>query len=510
MNAAASNIGLMPTSSTDMATRSGGISSAKQDSSTTSFADSLKSARASDANAAPEKPEASKTNTPHTSGVIPSKPSVASPSNVSDSDTLTTPQPDDEPQTIVDASQPQAKNTNPATPAGADIAPFVPQKPAGKLQGLQDLGNDAAAEGKELENAEAPEASSPTTSVHSGDAKTAKKQITAHGAQATASKTQPQPQTQDLPATALAAVTQPVQAVVVAPAMAAANQNPQTKTAMSQPDASGKASKISAANPSVQQVAPQAAGPNASVQASAKSTDETPDSVEGAVEGSTFADKIIAATGSQHGALKEGGLDVTPQGATFSYSLHNAASLHESTSESSKSAIDTKTVATQDDTSVAQFTPVVRRLEVSVNDPVLGNVDVRAEMRGGALHASISGAQANTAAAAELHQFLQQHQVAVHTVSFQNTADVLRSTAPSSASTFSNNDSGSRENAQGSGSNASQQQNRHGSQESNQFLEGYLSGTATAASSSNRLASSQVSAPMLTPQSSGGNLSIHI
>jgi len=60
----------------------------------------------------------------------------------------------------------------------------------------------------------------------------------------------------------------------------------------------------------------------------------------------------------------------------------------------------------------------VRHLEIAVDDPVLGNVGVRAELRGGVLHASISAADNIASTAPQLHLFLQHHDVALQSLSF--------------------------------------------------------------------------------------------
>lgn len=63
----------------------------------------------------------------------------------------------------------------------------------------------------------------------------------------------------------------------------------------------------------------------------------------------------------------------------------------------------------------------VQRLDVSVDDPVLGNVGLRAEIRGGILHASISGDTSVAASLPDLHQFLQRSEIAVHTLTMRHT-----------------------------------------------------------------------------------------
>ena len=57
------------------------------------------------------------------------------------------------------------------------------------------------------------------------------------------------------------------------------------------------------------------------------------------------------------------------------------------------------------------------RLEIAVEDPTLGVVNIRAELRGGELHASLTGvAESMVNAAPALQQFLQEHSVSVHEI----------------------------------------------------------------------------------------------
>jgi hypothetical protein len=86
-----------------------------------------------------------------------------------------------------------------------------------------------------------------------------------------------------------------------------------------------------------------------------------------------------------------------------------------------------------------QATPV-RRLEIALNDPLLGSMDVRAEMRGGALHATLIGAQDGAAASMPaLHQFLQQHDVTVHTLTYTTVGEGVAATG---STAFSSSDMG--------------------------------------------------------------------
>jgi hypothetical protein len=99
--------------------------------------------------------------------------------------------------------------------------------------------------------------------------------------------------------------------------------------------------------------------------------------------------------------------------------------------------ISTTLVASADlkpDAAIVQAAPV-RRLEIAVNDPLLGKMDVRAEMRGGALHATVIGTQDTGAASMPaLHQFLQQHDVTVHTLTYTTAGDGVAATGSAASS----------------------------------------------------------------------------
>ncbi len=80
----------------------------------------------------------------------------------------------------------------------------------------------------------------------------------------------------------------------------------------------------------------------------------------------------------------------------------------------------------------ATSTPVTR-LEVAVQDPVLGTVGVHAEMRSGVLHASLSGTQeAIGASLSSLHHYLQEQQVSVSSLSFNAHAERVNGTGTAS------------------------------------------------------------------------------
>ena len=121
-------------------------------------------------------------------------------------------------------------------------------------------------------------------------------------------------------------------------------------------------------------------------------------------------------------------------GASFTLSMHMQGLVRSSGGDAphATSAAATEVGRVPDDASMSQPASVpLHRLEVEVNDPVLGSVDVRAEMRGGLLHATLSNGQEDIAATMPaLHQFLQQHQVQVQTLSFSSSSDSAFSTSP--------------------------------------------------------------------------------
>ena len=67
--------------------------------------------------------------------------------------------------------------------------------------------------------------------------------------------------------------------------------------------------------------------------------------------------------------------------------------------------------------------PVAKRLEVAVDDPDLGRIGVRAELRAGALHASIVGGDTTVSASLpQMHSYLQQQDIAVHSITYRHGA----------------------------------------------------------------------------------------
>ena len=195
-------------------------------------------------------------------------------------------------------------------------------------------------------------------------------------------------------------------------------------------------------------------------------TSATRDSSPDAIKETAFGDNAFSGTAVSSAIA-------APAAAVFAPFLAIQASStsesHVSTDHSSTTV--SSTVSSSVDGSSPQPAPV-RRLEVAVQDPVLGNLDVRAEMRGGVLHATLTGLGDSAAASMPaLRQFLQQHDVAVHSLTYVMARDGV--TAPGST-TFSSSDM-SRDTGQGgfsggsySGSQASerdgsQHQQRYGS-----------------------------------------------
>ena len=160
----------------------------------------------------------------------------------------------------------------------------------------------------------------------------------------------------------------------------------------------------------------------------------------------------------------------------------------------------------------AQPAPV-RALEVAVNDPLLGSMDVRAELRGGALHASVTGTGTQDTAASAmpaLHQFLQQHEINVQSLTYASGGDTTtRATATASTGGDMTRDTAGGGFAGGAGSqqqggNAAQDQRRPAAR-STYSEETFAAAGYTA--STQRLPSAIHSTGVL---STGSTLSIHI
>ncbi len=84
----------------------------------------------------------------------------------------------------------------------------------------------------------------------------------------------------------------------------------------------------------------------------------------------------------------------------------------------------------------------LHHLDVSLTDPLAGDIGIRAELRGGVVHAEIRGDIAS--AMPELHEFLHKNQIAIHAVTL-DTTQVVRSSAtggasPSAGNTFDERD----------------------------------------------------------------------
>jgi hypothetical protein len=152
--------------------------------------------------------------------------------------------------------------------------------------------------------------------------------------------------------------------------------------------------------------------------------------------------------------------DATQPAAVFapSLSIQPPPTDRHSVAADVSSASVSSTVSSTLDVPSSQAVPV-RRLEIAIQDPLLGNVDVRAEMRGGALHATLTGSQDSaTASISALHQFLQQHDVTVHSLTYATGRDGVTasaSTTLSSGDMRRDTDGGSFAGSQNSGSQTS-------------------------------------------------------
>jgi hypothetical protein len=166
----------------------------------------------------------------------------------------------------------------------------------------------------------------------------------------------------------------------------------------------------------------------ATVQAAPTSTTSTDDREEPSTGRNVFVDTLAPTAASSQFA------------AVFVPSLTKQAesSIEHRASSDFLSASIAKADSTPD-VLPPQATPV-RRLEIALNDPLLGNMDVRAEMRGGALHATLIGTQDSAAASMPaLHRFLQQHDVTVHTLTYTTVGEGVAATG---STAFSSSDMG--------------------------------------------------------------------
>ena len=136
----------------------------------------------------------------------------------------------------------------------------------------------------------------------------------------------------------------------------------------------------------------------------------------------SFPSKDIAA--GQHGLTNAHDIPAQPSAVhssndvTFAYSFRNQAQIRQD--ENEDEVVPERVGAVVESTGPTKGSQPVQRLDVSVDDPVLGNVGLRAEIRGGALHASISGDTGIAASMPDLHQFLQRNEIAVHTLTMRH------------------------------------------------------------------------------------------
>jgi hypothetical protein len=121
---------------------------------------------------------------------------------------------------------------------------------------------------------------------------------------------------------------------------------------------------------------------------------------------------------SAHEITAQGSTVHSSTDVTFAYSFRNQA--HITQDENEDKIVPERIGAAVESTGSIKGSQPVQRLDVSVDDPVLGNIGLRAEIRGGVLHASISGDTGVAASMPDLHQFLQRNDIAVHTLTMRH------------------------------------------------------------------------------------------
>ncbi len=208
-----------------------------------------------------------------------------------------------------------------------------------------------------------------------------------------------------------------------------------------------------------------------------------------------------------------------PDGVSFVPSLTGDVTLRHATG--STAADQLSTIAVSSSTGIAtppqqHVAAPAQRLEVAVNDPVLGRVDVRAEMRGGVLYASVAGGESSVAnAMPALHQFLQEHQVAVHSLDFFGGSNSFpgNSSVSANAARTGTGDTGGGAGSGQAGGSGSQQPSQHQSQAQSQDVQTSTPrpryGVGDYAMDAIRQAAAPVSVPA-NGVSSSGTVSIHI
>ncbi len=219
------------------------------------------------------------------------------------------------------------------------------------------------------------------------------------------------------------------------------------------------------------------------------------DASYGSARGETHAAEFSGVFTNAHAA-------VTPHavGASFSLAFGNTAT-HDVPSVATGTNPVTRAGASAELPSLpATSSAPLKKLEVSVQDPVLGAVGVQAEMRGGVLHASVSGSQeAVGASMSSLHHYLQDQQIAVSTLSFSAPAERVNGPASATgAGGFTHTSEGSP---------SRDRQDRRDSQDGTRLTDAATSGTAVVTGSAWHV---QVTHEPAAYIPAGSTLSIHI
>ena len=218
--------------------------------------------------------------------------------------------------------------------------------------------------------------------------------------------------------------------------------------------------------------------------------------------GSFFGDKIAAPVGLPIAQIAVPATTTAPAAASVHFSLQDLAKPSNAVTSAVVDFAVQASASVSDGNAATQVMPAVRHLDVAVSDPVLGTIGIRAEMRAGALHASISGAGDIAAAAPQLHQYLQQHDVALHSISFTSAAG--NDTRPQVTAAATTSFGGSMDSSSNQ-SGAQQQGNaRAAAPEWTSDSAGYTD------DNSNVFSSSAMPAAVFNASGGGSTLSIHI
>ena len=218
--------------------------------------------------------------------------------------------------------------------------------------------------------------------------------------------------------------------------------------------------------------------------------------------GSLFSDKIAATVGPAQFQTAVPAAMVAPAAASFHFSLQDLVKPSNAVTSTVVDSAVQASASAGDGNAAMQTATAVRHLDVAVSDPVLGNIGVRAEMRAGTLHASISGPADMVAVAPQLHQYLQQHEIALHSVSFTPAAEIDTRPQVETAATVS---FGGSMNSSSNQSGAQQQENARAA-----APEWKSAPAGLTDDKSNVFSSSAIPAAVLGAFGAGSTLSIHI